>query len=384
MTACGKCSTESSGIMESVLRSKHEQSGAVLGEVGGASVPRHFGDSAAEYRAVRENVGIADRSDLAVIRLHGRDPVKMMQGLITNDLAGASAGKGVYAGMLTPKGRMIAELRAFTRETPAGNEVIVLLPREALAGTRDHLKKFVPPMFAKWEDASDDLTTIGIYGPRSGELLEAMAGVTGLDDQEGFATAEVAGAPLLIARTDYAGGEEGYDLIVPSASAIALWESLLEKSREMGGAPIGFGALETLRVEAGIPRYGSELTEETIPTEAYEAIGMTPRAISFTKGCYTGQEVIIRIAHRGHVNRHLRGLKLGELPAPAVRTPLFNGETGKEIGWTTSAVHSPRLAETVALAFVRREIEPGQSVRLGSVDGDLVRVVDLPFEASDS
>ncbi len=365
--------------MESVLRSKHEGSGAAFGEVAGVPVPRHFGDSASEYRSVRESVGVADRTDLAVIRLHGRDPVKMMQGLITNDLAGAVAGKGVYAGMLTPKGRMIAELRAFTRQFAEGTEVIVLLPREALAGTREHLKKFVPPMFARWADVSEELTTIGIYGPLSGELLKSAIGPDELGEVEDFVSVDFSGEPLLIARTDYAGGEEGYDLVVSVGKAGDLWEKLVEGAREMGGSHVGFGALETLRVEAGIPRYGSELTEKTIPTEAYESTGMIPRAISFTKGCYTGQEVVIRIAHRGHVNRHLRGLLLGDGPAPTAGTPLFSDDAGKEIGWTTSAVHSPRLGETIALGFVRREIEPDQSVRLGSADGMAVQVSDLPF-----
>ena len=105
------------------------------------------------------------------------------------------------------------------------------------------------------------------------------------------------------------------------------------------------------------------------------------RAVSFHKGCYTGQEVIVRIAHRGHVNRHLRGLLLGEAPAPAARAPLVNPQTGKEVGWTTSAAFSPRLGQTVAMGYVRREIEPGAEVRIGAADGVSARVVGLPFEA---
>jgi aminomethyltransferase len=104
------------------------------------------------------------------------------------------------------------------------------------------------------------------------------------------------------------------------------------------------------------------------------------RAISFTKGCYTGQEVIIRIAHRGHVNKHLRGLLLGDGPAPAPGTRLFGGEAAKDVGWLTSVAWSPMLGQTVALGYVRREVEPGADVRVGGADGAAARVVKLPFE----
>jgi folate-binding protein YgfZ len=141
---------------------------------------------------------------------------------------------------------------------------------------------------------------------------------------------------------------------------------------------VGFDALETLRIEAGRPRYGAELTEEVIPTEAFEESGLMERAVSFTKGCYTGQEVIIRIAHRGHVNRHLRGLLLGDA-APEPGTRLFSPESGKDVGWITSVTHSPLLGQAIALGFVRREMEPGATVRAGLADGAVATVVKLPF-----
>ncbi|HEX7239142.1 MAG TPA: glycine cleavage T C-terminal barrel domain-containing protein, partial [Longimicrobiaceae bacterium] len=182
------------------------------------------------------------------------------------------------------------------------------------------------------------------------------------------------GAPVLVAGTRDT-GEEGYDLFAPAAALPGLWSALLAA----GAAPVGREALETLRVEAGVPRYGAELTEEEIPTEAYEARGMVPRAISFGKGCYTGQEVIVRIAHRGHVNRHLRGLLLGGAPAPEPGTRLFHPETGREVGRVTSTAASPRMGGTVALGYVRRELGPGDSVRVGAPDGVGAAVVALPF-----
>jgi folate-binding protein YgfZ len=309
----------------------------------------------------------------------------MLHGLITNDLQSAEPGKGVYAAMLTPKGRTIAELRAFTLRRPEGVEVLVDLPREALEGTREQLKKYVPPMFAKWEEISQRVGVVGVYGPRSRELASLVLGaeIPPLAE-DAFVEVEWGGAGeparVLVVGTRYAGGEEGFDLFAPSPALPALWRALLTDGAALGALPVGFAALEALRVEAGRPRYGHELTEETIPTEAFESVGLMPRAISFSKGCYTGQEVIVRIAHRGHVNRNLRGLLLGDVPLPTPGIPLIHPETGREMGRTTTAVHSPLVDATVALAMVRRELGPGDLVRVGGEGGAEARIVSLPFE----
>lgn len=370
--------TTAAAPAQDALRPLLEQASAAFGEVAGRLVPRHFGDGAAEYRAVRESAGVAERGDRARFRLWGKDPARMVHGLISNDLLKAPPGQGVYAAMLTAKGRMIADVRVFRR---ADGEVLVDVAREALEGTREHFRKMVPPMFAKWADATDDVAQIGVYGPRSRQILSAALGteVPALAE-DAFVEPDFGDARILVAATREAGGEEGFDIFLRSDGAARLWAAL----RDAGARPVGFGVLETLRIEAGRPRYGAELTEETIPTEAYESTGLMDRAISFHKGCYTGQEVIVRIAHRGHVNRHLRGLLLGDAPAPAPRAPIINPETGKEAGWTASAAFSPLLGQTVAMAYVRREIGPGGQVRIGAADGPAARVVSLPFTTDDA
>jgi len=361
--------------VESPLRAPQDAAGADWTEVGGALVARHYGEPEAEYRAVRESAGVAARTDRARIRLRGKDPVKMVQGLITNDLLKSPAGQGVYAAMLTPKGRTIAELRVFRRELPEEVEVLLDLPREAFAGTRDHLKRMVPPMFAKVADVSETLVHLGAYGPRSRELVASVLGSDPPQAEDAHAEASFDGAPVMVAATRDAGLEDGFDLFVPVEGAVSLWTALAAA----GARPVGRGALETLRIEAGRPRFGAELTEEVIPTEAFEESGLMERAVSFTKGCYTGQEVIIRIAHRGHVNRHLRGLLLGDAPAPVAGTRLIHPETGKDVGWMTSVAWSPLLSQTVALGYVRREVEPGAVLRAASADGAEAAVVRLPF-----
>jgi folate-binding protein YgfZ len=349
-------------------------------EIAGVPVPAHFGAPDAEYQAIRRTVGVADRGDRARIRMWGKDPVRMLQGLITNDLQKAAPGAGVYGAMLTPKGRTIADLRAF--RTDAG-EVLIELSREALAGAADHLRKFVPPMFAKWSDASESNCQLGAYGPLSGTVVSAAlnAEIAPLAE-DAYLELRYADLPVIVAGTREVGLEEGFDLFVPAEAAPALLDALTRGAEAAGGRRVGFLALETLRMEAGRPRYGAELTEEVIPTEAFEETGLMPRAISFHKGCYTGQEVIVRIAHRGHVNRHLRGLLLGETPPPEAGTRLFHAETGKEVGRVTGATHSPLMAQTIALGYLRREVMPGATVHLGEAGGPPARVAQLPFAPS--
>ncbi|HEV7587678.1 MAG TPA: glycine cleavage T C-terminal barrel domain-containing protein [Longimicrobium sp.] len=361
--------------LESPLRDVQDAAGAAWTEVADRRIARHYGDPEAEYRAVREAAGLAERGDRGRIRLWGKDPVKMIQGLITNDLLKSPAGQGVYAAMLTPKGRTLADLRVFRRELPEGVEVLLELPREALAGTREHLKRMVPPMFAKVADVTEAIAQLGVHGPRAREIVAALIGAEPPLEEDAHAEATFGGTAVIVAATRQAGLEDGFDLFVDVEGAAALWAALAGA----GARPVGRGALETLRIEAGRPRFGAELTEEVIPTEAFEETGLMERAVSFTKGCYTGQEVIIRIAHRGHVNRHLRGLLLGEAPAPSVGTRLFNPETGKDVGWMTSVAWSPMLAQTVALGYVRREVDPGATLRAASVDGAEAAVVRLPF-----
>jgi folate-binding protein YgfZ len=365
---------------ESPLHAGSAALGATFTTVAGGAVPDHFGDPAAEYASVRERVGVADRADLAHVRLWGRDPVKMVQGLITNDLAGAPEGRSVYAAVLTAKGRTVAEVRALRGGGPDGAEVVLDLPREALANLTEHLRHFVPPLFARWADESDRLGVVGVYGPDARRLVGRVLGeaIPPLEEDE-IREYRRGDEPVRVLATRSIGGEEGFDLLAAAGALPALRDALLAEGEDLGVRPVGFAALETLRIEAGRPRFGHELTGETIPIEAFEPLGMIPRAISFTKGCYTGQEVIVRIAHRGHVNRWLRGLRLGGAPLPQAGTPLHHPETGKAVGFTASAARSPLLGESIALAYVRRELEPGTLVRLARPDGGDAEIVALPF-----
>lgn len=319
----------------------------------------------------------------AVIRVRGRDPVRMIQGLATADIAAASPDRGVYTTFLTVKGRMVADARVFVLPGTAGTEPpVLILDAAAAAGPPllAHIAHFVPPLFARAEDVSGDWAVVGLYG--SG----ASAVVAGLVDggpgegrgpgqtAAGGRVAEAAPEETVVPLSDDGGfavrtllvGADGWDLFVPAGRRQDVIDGLLA-----AGARAGTGeALEALRVVAGRPRWGRELGDDVIPLEA----GLLDRAISQTKGCYTGQEVIVRILHRGHVNRHLRRLVF-EAGAPEPGTALFEPGGARPRGTVTSAVEND--AGALGLGYVRREIAPPAELRVGGPDGPAVRVEAL-------
>ncbi len=326
----------------------HEALGARMGEVGGRAVPRHYGDPAGEYEAAHRGAIVVDRADRVVLRVTGRDPARMLHGLLTNDLAGAPEGTAVYGAFLTPKGRMVAEGRLARQ----GSVVLVETAAGAEAALREHFRKYLPPLFARVEESSG-LAVLGVYGPRATAALGNVA--------------DGASGAVLLPPLELPEGD-GADLVLPAAAVDDFWRRLVAG----GVRPAGHGTLEVLRIEAGRPRWGAELDDTVIPLEA----GLKERAISTSKGCYTGQEVIIRILHRGHVNRLLRGLLLGDAPDPARGATLTLPGQEKAVGTVTSACASPALGQTIALGYVRRAVEPGATVL---VEGREARVVALPF-----
>jgi tRNA-modifying protein YgfZ len=350
-----------------VSRSLHEAHG-VRWERDGSSLPRNYGDPAAEYRAARIGTAIVDRCDRRFIRVHGRDPVRMIQGLVSNDVAGAAAGRATYAAVLTPKGRMVADVRVVKR----GAELLLETDAAAADPLAEHLRKFVPPLFARFEDAGEARAALGLHGPGAHALLAAVAAgpVPDVAPEDVVGDVFIEDIPVLVVTTSQL-DVPGYDVICPAEAVDAVWSRLVAA----GATPMGHATLDVLRIEAGRPRWGAELDGAVIPLEA----GLRERAISETKGCYTGQEVIIRILHRGHVNRLLRGLLLGDGAAPGAGAVLVREADGREVGRVTSVAWSPRHGQEIGLAYVRREVEPPATLRLASVEGPPVQVVALPF-----
>lgn len=333
----------------------------------------------AEYRAVHAAAGIIERMDLAVIRMWGKDPIRMLNGLITNEVLGMKDDRAVYGAMLTPKGRMITDLRVVLQEVPEGApaEIRIDIPRVALDAVTAHLQKYLPPHFARWS-VEEAVTVLGIYGRSSAEVAGILLGEEPAPDEDAVTRGIYRDVPITAVGTRIAGGEPGFDVFVPNEVAAGAWAETIDQTLALSGRPLGMEALEVLRVEAGRPRFGVDMTEDTLPAEAFASTGQMERAISFTKGCYTGQEVVVRIAHRGHVNRLLRGVVMTGEAVTESGAAVMRPEDGKEVGRVTSAVESPLARAPVALAYLRREVEPGAVV---TVDGRQGKVVKLPFGA---
>lgn len=364
------------------LARRQEEAGARSGQLHGRSGALDFGDAAEEYRRLREDAAAVDDSDRFLLEIRGERAREHVGGLVTNHLEGAASGEGVYAFMLTARGRPVAELRALCLEPEEGEErLLVDLPAACRAATVEHLQRYLPPRLARRRER-DDLVRLGLTGPDADRaLLEAV------DDRS--VESRLPGAPLSHRRVRLADGTDpvlvvraeacegaGLDAYVPADQAARAWASLAGAASGLGGGPAGLTARETVRVERGVPAGGREITEDVLPQET----GQEERAISYEKGCYTGQEVVAKIHYRGRVNRLLRGLRLPDgAGLPEAGTELHHG--GRSRGRVTTAVRSPRLGP-LALGYLHRSVEPGEEVVLAA-DGDSgARVVELPFEGA--
>jgi len=323
--------------------------------------------SAAVYEAARRRAALVDRSDRARIVISGADRSSYLQGLLTNDIAALSAGSGCYTAYLTAQGRMIADAWVYE----LGDVMLMIVDAGVASSLVARLDQFIFSEDVQLGDVSGTFAQTGIVGPASAAIVEQITGVAaarldGLPEHGNLRT-DVRGAPVIITRTTDA-GEPGFDLFVERSGPITLDADL-----ERTGIPaLDQETAAAIRIEAGIPKFHRDMDEDTIPLEA----GIESRAISFTKGCYVGQEVIIRVMHRGHgrVARRLVGLSLADdVPPPAV--PVRSGE--REVGHVTSAAFSPGLDRPIALAYVHRDfVAPGTEL---NVEGGVALVSALPF-----
>jgi folate-binding protein YgfZ len=301
------------------------------------------------YASMTEGVALVDRSESGKLALTGPGAKAFLNGQVSNEIEALTPGTGCYAALLTHKGKMLADLRVI--DTP--EELLLLCERPGLQSLFDTLRRFKIGFDCELHKRTLERGLLSLIGPRSDELAGAVPA-----QEHANAPGEIAGAPVLLVRTD-----AGVDVICDSAATDRVRDALLDA----GAVQIDEAAAEILRIEHGRPRYGVDLDESVIPQEA----GLNERAVSFTKGCYVGQETVARLHYRGKPNRHLRGLRLGEEVQPG--TELRLGD--REVGRLTSVAASPRFG-TVGLAIVRREAQPGDVLDAGGVSAE---VVDLPF-----
>ncbi|MHB1297250.1 MAG: CAF17-like 4Fe-4S cluster assembly/insertion protein YgfZ [Gemmatimonadaceae bacterium] len=312
------------------------------------------------YRALQDHAAVVDRSARMRMSLTGDKAKEALGGLLTNDVASLTKGAGQRAAALTPKGRVIALVRVFDR----GDDLLVDADAAAGAGFIAMIRKFVNPRLARHTELTAATGCLGVYGPEAARQLAPLLG-TGVETLAelppmGSITVGSTDDAMLVVRST--------DLGVPGYDCIAAVDRISRLDDQLGAAGIARAdatVATVARMEAGRPKWGVEMDDETIPQEAnLDAFG----AISFNKGCYTGQEVVARIHFRGHVNRHLRWLTAAE---PLAAGSAVQDATGREVGTVRSSVVSPQRGP-LAIAMLRREVAPGDEVTV-LADGREIR-----------
>jgi folate-binding protein YgfZ len=347
-------------MIETALHAHLAARGAEHADDRGVALPRRFGpDAAAEYAALRDGAALVDLGFRTVVAARGEDRAGFLQGMLTNDVAGLAPGRGCPALLLTIQGRVTADVRVAVLEDAVLLDVDVRV-RQAFV---EALEKLIIADDVELGEPAEPLELVGVEGPLAERVLGAPA--VGLAPWA-HTVADVAGARLRIQRASEVHGP-GFVLHVPAARAGAVWDALAAR----GARACGMEALEGRRVEVGVPRVGVDMDGSTLALEV-----PVEEAISATKGCYLGQEVVARGTARGHVNRRLVGLRI-EGPPPPADAPLLCD--GKEVGRLTSVARAFGAGGTVALGFVRRE-HWDRGTELHVAPGDTVaRVHALPL-----
>src|SRR3954469_654058 len=306
-----------------------------------------------EYSALHNGALFFDRSDRNRMRISGAKAAELVTGMVTNDVSAIKAGEGQYAAALTPKGKIVADLRIFALD----DALLIDAPALAAPGWKEMVRKYVNPRLAPYHDVTSEISDIGVFGRSSRSIVSK---ITGADDKELSAlapyshiTRPFADWTITIARVPEM-DLDGFELFIPGEAVGALKTRL----HSAGVSPGTNETWEIARVESGRPQWGMDMDDTTLPQEAnFDELG----AISYTKGCYIGQETVARVHFRGHVNRLLRRLRFVTRPAPPKGAELVD-ETGKVIGDIRSVALSPRFGG-VALGMVRREIPPGTTLQ---------------------
>ncbi len=303
---------------------------------------------AADYRLLTEQVGLVDRSERGKLALTGGEAKEFLHGQVSNEIEALEPGRGCYAAFLTHKGKMLGDLRVLD----LGDELWLDTERSSLQELFNMIRRYKLGRDVELHKRTVERALFSLIGPRAPSVGER---------EHDSAADEIGGVPVTLVRTD-----AGTDVICDAGRAG-------EVKRALGVPEVSEAAAEIVRVESGRPRYGVDLDDSVIPQEA----GLNARAVSFTKGCYVGQETVARLYYRGKPNRHLRGLRLSEPVAPGEPLRLGEREVGRVGSSVVSPVHGP-----IALAIVRREAAPGETLTAG--DGATAVVEALPFQSATS
>ena len=344
----------SEAIIETPLAGLHRAAGAQIGAWFGCALPSRWGDAAEEERFAVESVALIDKTYRAYLTFTGPDRVRYLNAILTNNIKDLTVGQGIVSLLLNPQGRILAEIETYARE-----EALFCVSYQMIrARLVEWLEKYIIMDDVTLTDDTDAFGTLALEGPRTIETVKRLSGVDlASQDELVQLDARVGGVACKISRRS-PGGVAGAEFLAAREDLEKLWRTLQAAAREDGGGTMGYEALSARRLAQGIPWFGYDFGEQQIPHEA----GLENSHISYTKGCYTGQEIVERVRSRGQVNRRRVRLKFDGDAVPPPGAPLL--ADGKEIGHVTRAAKSWHPPAVLAMAYVRREqAEPGTQVQ---------------------
>jgi len=384
--------------IETPLKSEHQELGAAFAEYFGCNLPANYGDAQREYKFARESVALIDKNYRCVFSFTGKDRVRYLNAMLTGNIRDLAAGHGNVSLLLNPQGRILAEVEALALE----DRLLVISFAMIRARLIETFDKFIIMDDVTLEDVTDKFGTLALEGPEAAEIVRELCG-TDLNALEDFAHVEntIAGISCRVIRTS-AGEIPGVEFLTPRENLAALWNLLLIAVKKHGGGPVGYEALNVLRLEEGVAWYGVDFDENQIPHQA----SLEATHISYTKGCYTGQEIVERVRSRGQIQRRRVMLRFSGDAIPRAGEPLFAPSAqdsvehdaenktersaenpaepstenpagrGAEIGFVTRAARSPKFAAVIGMGYVRREqMDPGSKVKWS---GGTSEVFEIP------
>jgi folate-binding protein YgfZ len=347
-----------SRVLETPLSKMHLRAGAKLGVWFGCALPDDFGDPAAEYRYARENVALIDKNYRAHLSFTGPDRVRYLNAILTNNIKDLTAGQGNVSLLLNPQGHILAEIETYAFADKLFCVSYAMI-RERLI---EWLDKYIIMDDVTMTDETERYGTLALEGPKAAAVAREVSGVdianlAELSSHDGA----VGSIPCRIVKRS-PGGIAGAEFVAERGRLEELWQVLADAARKHGGGPLGYSALSALRLAQGVAWFGYDFGEKQIPHEA----GLQDSHISYTKGCYTGQEIVERVRSRGQVNRQRIQLVFSGDPSlemvPEPGTPLT--ADGKEVGYVTRAAKTWDPARIIGMGYVRREAStPGSSLQ---------------------
>jgi folate-binding protein YgfZ len=351
----------------------HLSLGATMAERDGWSVPVSYGDELFEYASVRERgAGLLDLSARGRLLVSGSEAVAFINGLITNDMKTLAENCWMPAVFPNVQGRLLASVRVIrTADTQSAKDSRPTFVLDTEPATHDRvlqtIQKFTLAGDFHVTDLTSDTVLLSLQGKAAREKLTAALGETAAETPSGKVSQSAYNDEQVIVIRATHTAADGFDLIVKRAQAEDLWRDVTAA----GARPVGYDALEMMRIEAGVPRYGQDMDDTTVVTETN-----LDDAVSYTKGCYVGQEIIARIKYRGHVAKKLRGLVFEDPATIQTGAPIKSADD-KDIGLISSSTYSPFLGRRVAMGYVKYDyIATGTEVK---TDGRRAHLVDLPL-----